>query len=323
MTRVLVTGAAGFIGRALCERLRAEGRQVLALVRRPGPGPWDEAVTLTLGAEPIPPGLTAGVECIFHLAGRAHAIGDGPDAEAEYRRGNVQGTLDLLESAGRNGVETFVYFSSIKAMGEGGAEIQDETAVPAPVTAYGRTKLAAEQAVLHGGQVPHPVVLRPALVYGPSPKGHLELMIRAVKRGWFPPLPEAGNRRSMIHLDDLVEAALLVAADPRAAGRIYILTDGMDYSTRDLYLAICAALGRPVPGWSLPWPVLRLAAVVGDAGRHVLGRRLPFDSEALEKLAGSARYSGERIRWELGFRPRRRLADAMAEMVASVPGARS
>lgn len=180
---VLVTGASGFIGRHLCRRLRDNGFHVRALMRRPVEGHWDAAVRLELGRQTIPPDLLAGVDCIFHLAGKAHAVAEGAGAEEEYQIANVVSTHDLLRAARAEGVRGFVYFSSVKAMGEEG----EASATAAPTSPYGRSKLAAEQAVLNSGSVPHPVVLRPSLVYGPHPKGYLELMIRGVRAGWFPP----------------------------------------------------------------------------------------------------------------------------------------
>ena len=319
MSRVLVTGASGFIGTVLCRRLQQEGRQVRAVMRRPAAGPWDEAVRLCLGRDPIPAGLLEGVDCVFHAAGRAHSLSDPTRSEEAYRADNLQSTLDLLAEAATNRVRVFVYFSSVKAMGEGGERFQDEDSVTEPRTAYGRTKLAAERAVLEGKQVPHPVVLRPTLVYGPNPKGYLGLMLRAIRQGWFPPLPELGNGRSMIHRDDVVEAALLTAADPRAAGRVYVLADGHSYSTREIYAAIRTALGRPLPRWTLSPTALRAAAQIGDLVRRLRGKRFLFDSEIMEKLTGSARYDGERICRELGFRPTRDLIGSMPEILAGTP----
>jgi nucleoside-diphosphate-sugar epimerase len=189
-----------------------------------------------------------------------------------------------------------------------------------PDSPYGRSKLAAERAVLGSGSVAHPVVLRPALVYGPNPKGYLELMIRAVRGGWFPPLPEVGNGRSMVHRDDLVEAAVLCAIDPRAIGRAYVVTDGTPYSTRQIYELILDALGRKPPGWTVPLPLLRAAARVGDTLGRLRGRRFPLDSDVLEKLLGSARYDGGPICRELGFVPKRDLRGSMTEMVATTAG---
>jgi UDP-glucose 4-epimerase len=309
----LVTGASGFIGPALCRRLRADGWRVRALMRRPAAGPWDEAVYLELGQQPPPPYLLAGVDCIYHLAGRVHALSDGPDADADYRVANVQSTLDLLAAARAAGVRGFVYLSSVKALDGLGA------AGAGADTPYGRSKHAAEEAVLTSGAVPHPVVLRPALVYGPYPKGYLGLMIRAVRAGWFPPLPELDNARSLVHRDDLAEAAVCCAADPRARGRGYTVTDGIPYSTRQIYELILAALGRRPPRWHLPVGLLRLAALAGDGLGRLRGRRLPFDSAVLDKLLGSAWYDGSPIREELGFETRHTVSDAMPEMVATTP----
>lgn len=313
----LVTGASGFIGPSLCDRLKSTGWVVRAVMRRPAEGPWADAVQLDLGVQPIPPDLLAGVDCIFHLAGKAHAVAEQGAGEDAYRIANVQSTLDLLAAARAAGVRGFVYFSSVKAIAEGGDGSEDPAKNWTPDTPYGRSKRAAEQAVLIGNAVPHPVVIRPALVYGPHPKGYLELMIRAVRAGWFPPLPESGKGRSMIHRDDLVAAALLCATDPRARGRAYVVTDGVPYSTRQIYALILKALGRPVPGWSLPIGVLALAARLGDGAERLFRRRLPLDSEVIDKLIGSALYDGNAIRHELGFEPQRTLDDSMAEMVAT------
>jgi UDP-glucose 4-epimerase len=320
MALALVTGASGFIGPALCRRLRDQGWRVRAVMRRPSDGPWDEACLIDLGREPVPTETLAGVDCVFHLAGKAHALADGPGADEEYRISNVQSTLDLLAAAQVQSVRAFLYFSSVKAMGGGGEAAQAGDSGLVPDSPYGCSKLAAEQAVLGGGAVPHPVVLRPALVYGPLPKGYLELMIRAVRGGWFPPLPELGNARSMVHRDDLVDAALLCAFDPRAVGRAYVVTDGTPYSTRQIYEFILESLGRRPPAWTLPVSVLRAAAKAGDTLGRLRGRRFPFDSELLEKLFGSARYDGQAICRELGFVPRRDLRGSMSEMVASTAG---
>jgi nucleoside-diphosphate-sugar epimerase len=118
-----------------------------------------------------------------------------------------------------------------------------------------------------------------------------------------------------VHVLDVIAAALLAAADPRSDGRVYLLTDGAPYSTRWLYERIRRALGRPVPVWTVPLWFLRSAAAAGTLAQQVLGRRLPLDREGLSKLTGDAWFSSERIRAELGFRPRHSLAAAIPEMV--------
>jgi nucleoside-diphosphate-sugar epimerase len=311
----LVTGAAGFIGVALCRTLRSRGWRVRALLRRPIGGPWDYDVQLDLGTQPVPPSFLEGVDTVFHLAGKAHAVSRGRVEWDAYRRSNFQSTLDLLGAARSSGVRCFVYMSSVKA-----GDIPEPRADdPAPADPYAQSKRLAEEAVLGSGALPHPVVLRPALVYGPHPKGYLKVMIKAVRGGWFPLLPDTGNARSMVHRDDLVEAALRCAIDPRARRRTYVVTDGHPYSTREIYEMILAALGRRRPSWEVPLGMLRVAAFVGDLGERLSGHRLPFDSEVLGKLTGSALYDGRAIEDELGFHAALQLKDAIGEMIATTP----
>jgi len=313
---VLVTGASGFIGRRLCAALREEGARVRALARRPCAGPWDERVTVDLAAGAVPSSALAGVDTVFHLAGRVHAsAGDADDAE-RHRRANVEGTRALLAAAVAAGAPGIVHFSSVKAMGEGGPACLDEDAPAAPQTDYGRSKREAERLVLEAGarQGLHAVVLRLPLVYGPGARGNLAEMLEAVARGRFPPIADPGNRRSLVHVDDVVAAALLAARRPEATGRVYLVTDGRAYSTRDILEGMWQALGRRAPRWSLPLPLLRALARAGDVAGRVRGRPWRFDSRACRKLTGSAWYSSERIARELGFRPRRDLAAGLAEM---------
>jgi len=191
----------------------------------------------------------------------------------------------------------------------------DESCATPPDTPYGQSKRAAEKLVLEGGYVPHPVVLRPCLVYGPTPKGNLEKMIEAVKRGRFPPLPEVGNKRSMVHIDDVIAAALLAAEHPAAKGQIFIAGDNEPFSTRQLYEWICQAAGKKVPRWSVPLWVLRLLGRIGDLIGKLRGRRFVFDSDALAKLTGNAWYTSAKLQRELGWKPKHTLRRTIGEMV--------
>lgn len=168
---------------------------------------------------------------------------------------------------------------------------------------------------MEGGYVPEPVILRLSMVYGPTRKGNLPKMIEAIRRGRFPPLPETGNKRSMAHVDDVVQAAILAAEKAEAVGQTYIVTDGQAYSTRQIYESICEVLGKPVPSWHVPIGMLKTLAKVGDGIGILRGRRFMCDSDALDKLTGSAWYSQEKIERELGFSPKRRLRGSLAEIV--------
>ncbi|BET68757.1 SDR family oxidoreductase [Opitutales bacterium ASA1] len=316
-----VTGGTGFIGRALVRHLLDDGWSVVCGVR-PGsnwPRPSDAGVRVVacdlLGTGG--PSVPRGTDVVFHLAGKAHALAEVEQDEDEYAEVNTGGTRLMLEAAAVAGVRAFVFFSTVKAVADAPADLQpiDESWDREPDTAYGRSKREAERLVLEGRHVPHAVVLRPCLVYGPEPKGNLEKMIEGVRSGRFPPIPEFGNRRSMVHVDDVCRAALLAATLPAAAGKTYLLADDQPFSTRELYRWLRAALGKPESSVTVPAWCLRGCALVGDVVGKLRGRRFVFDSDAFAKLKGSAWYSSAAIGHDLGWRPTRSLRDTIPEMV--------
>ena len=236
---------------------------------------------------------------------------------ARHRQVNFEGTRALAEAAGRAGVRRFVFLSSVKAMGEPLEACVDEDWAPPPVTAYGQAKRAAEAALQeaaarHGM---HAVSLRLAMVYGAGGRGNLERMAALVRRGLFPPLPETGNRRSLVHVSDVVAAIRRVAVDPRAAGRSYIVAHPETHSGRQLFDALRAAQGMAPVAWGVPRGLLTAAARLGDGVEALLSRRVPLDSEALGRLLGSACYSPARIERELGWRARVGLDEGLREML--------
>jgi len=314
MNQALVTGASGFIGSHLCRCLLDQGWLVRGVSRRGIAPDGVETVACDLANETVSEAVVSGVDVIFHLAGKAHALAETKQDTDEYFRINTWATEQLLQACKRQGVETFIYFSSVKAAGEIDAVMDESVSVDAD-TPYGQSKRAAEKRVLDGGFVSKPVVIRPAMVYGNTEKGNLPKMIRAVRAGRFPPLPELNNRRSMVHVDDIVQAALLAAEKPQSAGRTYIVTDGQAYSTRQIYEWICEALQKPAPGWSVPPGLLNVLARVGDGIGKVRGKRFMFDSDALQKLSGSALYSSEKIQQDLGFKAHWDLKTALPEII--------
>ena len=314
--RVLLSGAGGFIGCRLCESLNTDKFFIKALTRMPLIGFDDgENVLLDLVADKYPDDLCAGIDTIFHLAGKAHALAETHQEEAEYFQINTEVTRKLLEAAKQAGVQKFIYFSSVKAVGDSYIQPMGESVQTPADTPYGQSKYAAEQLVLHGGYVPHPVVIRPSMVYGNTEKGNLPRMIQAIRRGVFPPLPDTHNCRSMVHVDDVVKAAILAAEKPEAAGQIYIVTDGQEYSTRQIYDWIRVALGKSPLNAAIPMGLLKVLAKAGDGIGRVLGRRFQFDSDALDKLSGSAWYSSAKIQRELGFSPQHTLQSSLPDIV--------
>jgi hypothetical protein len=175
MSRFLVTGASGFIGRRLCAELREHG-DVVALVRRSATGPWDEMHVCDLASDSPPDDAVSGAQSVFHLAGRAHVLDERVADEDAFHRANVEATERVCEAASGAGVRRLVLASSVSAMGEGGDAPVPEDKPPDPQTAYGRSKRDAEKVVLE--RMDEPVVLRFPLVYGPRLKGNLERAYR-------------------------------------------------------------------------------------------------------------------------------------------------
>lgn len=313
---ILVSGAKGFIGSRLQLSLRLNGGKVLGLVRVGGDkadvvGDLANLQSLHLACD--------GVKSVFHCAGFAHAFSSlGQDDVNKHWAVNYRGTHNLAEAAGRSGVRIFVNLSSVKAMAEPGEACADEDLAGLPQTDYGRAKRAAEEAVLEAGARygMHVVNLRLAMVYGAGGRGNLERMGRLIGAGVFPPLPETGNHRSLVHVDDVVSAMRLVAQDGRANGRTYIVANHEAPSGRQLYDAIRAALGLPRRTWAVPAGVLMAAGRLGDWSGRLSGRRLPLDSEVVERLLRSAWYSPARIERELGWRARVSLSEGLREMLA-------
>ena len=257
--KVLVTGANGFIGRALCAHLQQGGHQVVAAVRRPC-GLVNELVVDENGST-WAQALT-GCDAVVHLAGRAHVMHeDAVDPLQAFRAANVNASARLALLAARAGVRRFVFMSSIKVNGEATQPGHPFTAddVPAPLDPYGVSKLEAEQGLREielqtGMEV---VIVRPPLVYGPGVKANFAAMMRWVARGVPLPLGAIHNARSMVSLDNLVDLLVTCLKHPAAAGQTFLVSDGEDVSTTDLLRRTAQAMGKkalllPVPALVLP-----------------------------------------------------------------------
>lgn len=304
----LITGATGFIGARLLQPGDRALVRIVGNIQSPVIGDLLDPASLASACE--------GMETVFHCAGYAHAFMSA-DPDAHWRI-NFEGTRNLLQAAGETGVKRFVFLSSVKAMAEPGDECVDEDWPGEPLTPYGKAKRAAEDAVLEAGAKysMHVVNLRLAMVYGRGGRGNLERMASGIRTGWFPPLPETRNRRSLVHVDDVVAAMRLVAKASAANGRTYIVADPRAYSGREIYDAIRAVLPAPTFQWSVPAGLLRAGGALGDALESVLRRPLPLNSEVVERLLGSACYSPARIERELGWMAQVGLEAGLREMLA-------
>ena len=309
MKTVLVTGATGFIGRTLMQRLLEKQIRVHTLSRTlPDAGP-DQADCEFFQGDIADAALLAqackGVDTVFHLAGYAHV--NQHDVE-ELRRINVEGTRVLLQAAIAAGVRRIVFFSSILA---------DEQLNPEG-SAYGHSKLEAETLLLEAANASAIEVccLRPANVYGLGMKGNLLTMIRLVHRGLLPPLPVPSAALSLVGNRDLCEAALLAAQVPQANNQVFAVTDGKTYTMKGIEVSVRRALGLEPRSWHTPMSVFYIAFAALEVFGKIL--RLPNAPglRSYRALRNGSVVSSEKIQHELGYNPAGSLIDELPGILA-------
>lgn len=306
MTKILITGATGFIGKFLVSYLLEQNVSVRILVRNHHrKGIFPDCVEQHIGDLINPThlfGAADGIDVLYHLGGYAHALQENHVTARMHQQVNLMGTKNIFSESIRAGVKKIIFFSSIKAVGESDQCI-DETWDKLPSTFYGSAKRAAEKLVLTMGKECgiHVCILRLALVYGPSLKGNLYQMLRAIDKGYFLPIPPINNRRSLVSVYDVCQAAWLATQRENANGKIYFVTDKKSYSTYDIYLLIRKALGYSNPSWYIPLWIFKLLALLGSKAEYLIQRNLPFNFEKFNKLFGTSYFSSASIQKELGF----------------------
>ena len=317
--RCLVTGASGFIGGHLVERLVRDGHAVRGLVR----GGSDTSLLRRLGAELVvgdlgdPASLAAAVRGCGAVVHCGAVVSDWGLPE-EIRRINVDGTRNLMEAAGPEAVDRFVHLSSTDVYGYPGDRAVEETRRPARFANwYAQTKLMAEDEVRAAGAAHglDTVILRPATVYGPRSVAVIGEMARAIRGGYM--LSVRGGRpvAGLCYVENLVDAIVLALEGPNATGQAFNVTDGLDVTWRQFTGDLADGLGCRRPWLSLPYPVangvafalehsyrvlrratgLRLAPLLSRQAVHVLGKNQDF----------SNRKAGELLGWEprVAYRP--------------------
>ncbi len=293
---VLVTGANGFVGRALVERLIMEpDLKVVAAVRResaPVPDGARRFVFGDLAPDTDWRAALSDIDTVVHLAARVHVLNESiPNPLEEFRRVNTAGTANLARQARDAGVRRFVLVSSAKVFGETGTFTENDP--PRPTDGYGISKWEAEQqlAAICEGTAMESVIIRPPLVYGPRVRANFAALVGAVRRGIPLPLGAVENRRSMVALDNLVDFIVASIRSPAAAGQTFNVSDGEDLSSPELVRKIARALGRAPRLFALP-PTMLLSSAA------LLGQR-----PRAQRLISTLVIDGAKGRSRLAWRP--------------------
>lgn len=305
---ILVTGAAGFIGQAVCSDLPARGYQVLGAVRRQAKAHPSSLVQYKIIGD-MQDGTDwssalLGIDSVIHLAARVHLMSDSAQNPlAEYRRVNVDMTMKLAQQSAAAGVRRFIFISSVKANGENTPFGQPFTAddMPQPSDPYAISKLEAEKLLFQlasetGMEV---VVIRPVLVYGPGVKANFFHMMRWLQKGVPLPLKALDNRRSLLAIDNLVDLIATCLHHPAAANQIFLASDGEDMSISSLLQRTGVALGKSARLISVPVMVLKG------------GARLAGQDAVMQRLCDSLQVDISKTRRVLGWTPPVKVDDAL------------
>lgn len=307
--RVLVTGATGFVGSALCELLSRSGYTVRAALRtdrRLGEAVSEAAIVGDVTGATDWSSALRGVDVVVHAAARVHVMSDDPSAAALYMETNARGTRRLAEQCAAAGVRRVVFLSSVKVNGEDSGEgcysVHDE---PHPLDAYGESKLAAERYLKEVATYTslEAAIIRSPLVYGPGVRANFLRLMRWVDREWPLPFGAVHNRRSLVSVWNLCDLLLHVLQRPQPTNGAWMAADGEDLATPELIKRLGIAMRRRVILAPIPPPLLR-------AGAALLGK----GAEAA-RLCGSLVVDIASTHEELAWRPRVSVDEGLARTV--------
>lgn len=296
---LLITGATGFIGRALCDELAQSDYSVRGAVRGPSCPAGVRCDLMKVGDLGLATDWSAaldGVDIVVHLAARVHVMRDrAADPLSKFREVNVDGTLNLVRQAAKAGVRRVVYLSSIKVNGEQTLPSRPFTEhdVLAPLDPYAISKYEAEEGLRAlarktGIEV---VIIRPPLVYGVEVKGNFLHIMRLLHKGVPLPFGSIHNRRSLVALDNLLDLIVICLEHPAAANQTFLVSDGEDLSTTELFQRLAQALDRPAR-------LIPMTSSILVAGATLLGRH-----DMIQRLCGSLQVDISKARTLLGWFP--------------------
>ncbi|MBI4633162.1 MAG: NAD-dependent epimerase/dehydratase family protein [Deltaproteobacteria bacterium] len=320
--RILITGATGAVGPRVVRSFLDAGCKVRTLsLDAPQAGTMADGLDVRIGDITDQQAVQAAmgdVDGVVHLAALLHILDPPPEMQKEYERINVGGTQTVVDAAIQLRVKRVVLFSTIAVYGHTGGGVIAEETPPRPDTFYAGTKLAAERIVLGARRAdgkPLGAVLRLAAVYGARIKGNYQRLFQALARGMFVPLGDGRNRRTVVYDRDVAEAATLVMSHPSAGGRIYNVSDGYYHTMAEIIGAMCHALGRRPPPFSLPVSPVRFTAGMLEDAAQMIGLKSPIVRSTIDKYVEDIAVDGGLIQKELGFRPKFNLTDGWQDTV--------
>jgi UDP-glucose 4-epimerase len=286
--RILVTGSSGFIGSAVSNALAEAGHNVRAASRRPHKNAdherigWVALPDLEQEVDWAP--LLDGIDIVVHVAAIAHRHADSGD----YARANRMATASLAQACRRQGTKRLIFMSSISAQAGSAADhIVTENDEPWPITAYDRAKLAAEEEIRRSG-VPF-TILRPVIVYGPGAKANIALIMRIAALPLPLPFGAFKNQRSLLAIDNLVQAVIVCLDSPETLNQTFIVCDPQPITMAEMLSTLREAAGRPPR--LFPFPPFAVRAMVIATGRQALwdriGRELVASSDKLQRAGWS------------------------------------
>ncbi len=279
--KILITGANGFVGLPLSQHLMSAGHQIVGAVRSHDLVSKDNAqidlkVIGEINQNTDWQECLIGVDCVIHLANRAHVIDEQSSNPLDlYRKVNVAGTLHLARQAASAGVRRFIFLSSIGVNGaETFAKSFSSTDIPKPHSHYAVSKYEAEIGLksLAAKSEMEVVIIRPPLIYGPNAPGNFGSLLSLLHKKLPLPLGGIRNKRSFVALDNLIDLIVQCIENPAAANNIFLVSDGEDLSTTDFLYRMGSAMGLKVR--LVPIPMVLVRGCITLIGKSNLGQSL-------------------------------------------------
>lgn len=262
-------------------------------------------------------GRIAVPEAVIHLEVKQHVDAPSSTDLSEFESVNVRGTEEWLDLCSTRGINTFIYFSTIKAVG-GGSGLIGENWDLEPTTAYGKSKRSAEELVRAWALKSDrrcAVIIRPAVIYGPGNTANVFSMVRGIDRGQFFLIGRNDNVKSLVSIGNVVAAVAHLLRDPKPGVHVYNLVDRESFSVRQIAEMVATELGRPGPVRSI-WPALAwLGAETGELCRRWTGRSLPLTRSRLKAMQETTHFSAEKL-MSTGFVHPQTTQEGLREMVA-------